>query len=86
MFTCVRDHSAELIERLRYVLNSRDDFERINHIISEKAEIGDVKGAAEFYQLIRYSYASSCDSFGGKDCDELKQKIIEHKKCVEERD
>ena len=66
LFTCVRDHSAELIERLRYVLNSRDDFERIKHIISEKAEIGDVKRAAEFYQLIRYSYASGCDSFGGK--------------------
>ena len=53
--TCVRDHSSELIERLRYVLNSREDFDRIKHIISEKAEIGDVKRAAEFYQLIRYS-------------------------------
>lgn len=66
LFTCVRDHSSELIERLRYVLNSREDFDRIKHIISEKAEIGDVKRAAEFYQLIRYSYASGCDSFGGK--------------------
>ena len=66
LYTCVRDHSAELIERLRFVLNSREDFDRIKHIISEKAEIGDVQRAAEFYQLIRYSYASGCDSFGGK--------------------
>ena len=66
LFYCVREHSAELRERLCYVLNSREDFERIRHIVNEKAEIGDVKRAAEFYQLIRYSYASSCDSFGGK--------------------
>ena len=66
LFYCVREHSEELIEKLRYVLNCREDFDRIKHIISEKAEIGDVQRAAEFYQLIRYSYASSCDSFGGK--------------------
>lgn len=66
LFYCVREHSGELIDRLRYVLNSREDFDRIKHIVSEKAEIGDIKRAAEFYQLIRYSYASSCDSFGGK--------------------
>lgn len=66
LFYCVREHSEELIEKLRYVLNCREDFDRIKHIISEKAEIGDVQRASEFYQLIRYSYASSCDSFGGK--------------------
>ena len=66
LYFCVRDKSAELIEKLRFVLNSREDFDRIKHIVSEKAEIGDVQRAAEFYQLIRYSYASSCDSFGGK--------------------
>lgn len=66
LFTCVRDCPEKLIERLRYVLNSREDFDRIKHIVSEKAEIGDVKRAAEFYQLIRYSYAGGCDSFGGK--------------------
>ena len=66
LFYCVREHSGELIEKLRYVLNCREDFDRIKHIISEKAEIGDVQRAAQFYQLIRYSYASGCDSFGGK--------------------
>ncbi len=66
LFYCVHEHSAELIEKLRYVLNCREDFDRIKHIISEKAEIGDIQRAAEFYQLIRYSYASGCDSFGGK--------------------
>jgi len=66
LFYCVREHCDELIEKLWYVLNCREDFDRIKHIISEKAEIGDVQRAAEFYQLIRYSYASGCDSFGGK--------------------
>ena len=66
LFYCVREHSLELIEKLRYVLNCREDFDPVKHIISEKAEIGDVQRAAEFYQLIRYSYASGCDSFGGK--------------------
>lgn len=92
LYTCVRDHSAELIESLRFVLNSREDFDRIKHIISEKAEIGDVKRAAEFYQLIRYSYASGCDSFGGKPhsmwgnfplieqaCRRLQKVVIENK-------
>mgnify|MGYP001163135593 FL=1 len=92
LYTCVRDHSTELIERLRYVLNSREDFDRIKHIISEPAQIGDVKRAAEFYQLIRYSYASSCDSFGGKPhsmwsnfplieqaCRRLQKVVIENK-------
>ena len=66
LFYCVREHSGELIEKLRYVLNCREDFERIKHIINEKAEIGDIQRAANFYQLIRYSYASGCDSYGGK--------------------
>lgn len=66
LFYCVREHSGKLIEKLRYVLNCREDFERIRHIINEKAEIGDVQRAAWFYQLIRYSYASGCDSYGGK--------------------
>ena len=66
LFYCVREHSEELIEKLRYVLNCREDFDRLKHIISEKAEIGDVQRAANFYQLIRYSYASGCDSYGGK--------------------
>ena len=47
MFYCVREHSEELIEKLRFVLNCREDFDRIKHIISEKAEIGDVQRAAQ---------------------------------------
>ena len=33
LFYCVREHSAELIEKLRYVLNCREDFDRIKHIL-----------------------------------------------------
>lgn len=66
LFTCVREHSNDLISLLRYVINSREDFNRIKEIAYQKATIGDVKRAAEFYQLIRYSYASGCDSYAAK--------------------
>ena len=62
LFFCVRNHSTELLERLKFVINSREDFDRIKSITDKKAEIGDVQRAADFYQLIRYSYASGCDS------------------------
>lgn len=65
LFFCVRNHSAELLEWLNYVINSREDFDRIKSIVNQKAIIGDVQRAADFYQLIRFSYASGCDSFGG---------------------
>lgn len=66
LYTCVRDHSKELIDELTYVLNCREDFDKMKHIVHEKASSGDVKRAAQFYQLIRYSYSGSCDSFGGR--------------------
>ena len=59
LFYCVREHSGELIEKLRYVLNCREDFDRLKHIISEKAEIGDVQRAANFC-LARYNYFGVC--------------------------
>lgn len=31
LYFCVRDKSVELIEKLRFVLNSREDFDRIKH-------------------------------------------------------
>ncbi len=51
LFYCVREHSGELIEKLRYVLNCREDFERIKHIINEKAEIGDIQRLQTFTSL-----------------------------------
>ena len=69
LYRCVRDMPNELIAELRYVLDSREDFERIKMLFKTNAEMTDVERAAHFYQLIRYSYASGCDSFGSQPHD-----------------
>lgn len=66
LYRCVRDHPDELCEELQYSLNSRADFENIRKAITTKTEIPDIKRAAYFYQLIRYSYASGLDSYGAQ--------------------
>ena len=66
LYRCVRDHSDELCEELRYTLNSRTDFEYIRNVLHTRTEIPDIKRAAYFYQIIRYSYASGLDSFGAQ--------------------
>jgi DNA adenine methylase len=63
LYRCVRDKPDELITELYYVLDSREDFERIKKLFKTNSEMTDVQRAANFYQLIRYSYASGCDSF-----------------------
>jgi DNA adenine methylase len=66
LFRCVRDKPDELIAELEFTLNSRLDFKHVRNELKSKAEtLPDVKRAAYFYQLIRQSYASSLDSFGG---------------------
>lgn len=45
-------------KELKYVLNSREEFERVRSILDTEQVEDDVKRAAFFYQLIRYSYAS----------------------------
>ena len=42
------------------------DYEEIRSILLEHAEVTDVKRAAAFFKLIRYSYGSGCTSFGGQ--------------------
>lgn len=64
LFRCVRDKPDLLIRALRYVLNSREDFDRIRLALAQKRRTTDVQRAAWFYQLIRYSYASGLKSFG----------------------
>jgi DNA adenine methylase len=66
LFRCVRDKPDELIAELEFTLNSRLDFKHVRQELKTRAEqLPDVKRAAYFYQLIRQSYASSLDSFGG---------------------
>ena len=68
LYRCVRDKPNKLKYKLRYVLNSREDFDRIALLhkrgIFEK--LCDADRASKFYQLIRYSYASGLDSFGSQ--------------------
>lgn len=65
LYRCVRDKPNKLKYKLRYVLNSREDFNWISglHKNGLFSRFYDVDRAAKFYQLIRYSYASSLDSF-----------------------
>ena len=66
LYRCVRDHPEELCEELKYVLNSRIDFDYVRKMLHTKTELPDIKRAAYFYQLIRHSYASGIDSFGAQ--------------------
>ncbi|WP_346065899.1 DNA adenine methylase [Lacrimispora amygdalina] len=69
LYRCVRDQYEELKKELKYVLNSREEFERVRSILDTEQVEDDVKRAAYFYQLIRYSYASGLTSFGSQPHD-----------------
>lgn len=66
LYRCVREHPTELKDELTFVLNARLDFEYMKEVLHTKAVLPDVRRAAYFYALIRYSYASGTDSFGGQ--------------------
>lgn len=66
LYRCVRDAPKELIEELRYTLNSRQDFDHIRTEMKTRVNIPDVRRAAYFYQLIRQSYASGLDSYASQ--------------------
>lgn len=40
--------------------------EELLRLLTEKAELGDVRKAAAFYKVVRYSYAAGGTSYGGK--------------------
>lgn len=42
------------------------DFREYKELITTQAELGDVRRAATFYKLIRYSYAAGGNSFNGQ--------------------
>lgn len=68
LYRCVRDNPNKLKYKLRYVLDSREDFDWIASLHKRGlfSRFRDVDRAAKFYQLIRYSYASGLDSFGSQ--------------------
>jgi DNA adenine methylase len=69
LFFCVRDRPEEMIARLEFVLNAREDFNQVRAILRAKTPLPDVTRAAYFYQVIRQSYASGLDSFGASPKD-----------------
>lgn len=69
LYLCVQNEELEkeLKLRLGRAINSEVIFKRLMEANKTPVtDMPDVKRAAEFYQLIRYSYGSSCDSFGGQ--------------------
>ena len=69
LFRCVRDKPDLLIRSLRYVLNSREDFERARRALEQGRRSTDIQRAAWFYQIIRQSYGSGLNSFAGQPHD-----------------
>jgi len=68
LFRIVRDKPDLLITALRYVLNSRADFEYVRLALRQK-HTTDVQRAAWFYQIIRQSYAAGLSSFASQPHD-----------------
>ena len=68
LYRCVRDKPDLLMNALKYVLNSREDFDRVRRALSRKRTT-DVQRAAWFYQIIRYSYASALTNYGSQPHD-----------------
>jgi len=69
LYRCVREKPKELIDALKYVLNSRQDFDYIKNTLKIDSTASDIQKAAWFYQLIRYSYAAGLTSFGSQPHD-----------------
>ena len=69
LYRCVREKPDLLINALNYVLNSREDFDRIRKALDRRQRTTDIQRAAWFYQVIRYSYASALKSFAGQPHD-----------------
>ena len=57
------EHLSEELEIATQFLKE-PEAEEIRQMLSQRAETGDVKRAAAFYKIIRYSYGSGCTSYG----------------------
>ena len=54
---------------LTEILLKPPEAEAIRTLLLERAPRGDVRRAADFFKLVRYSFSGSSKSFGGKPCD-----------------
>lgn len=80
---------------VNYMLNSRLDFEYMKGMLHSRAVLPDVRRAAYYYALIRYSYAAGTSTFGSQPhamwnnfpliesaAGRLQKVVIENKDCV----
>lgn len=63
LFRAVRDHPNELKDRLLYVLHSREDFQIAQRRLVQFPPVDPIQRAADFYQVIRQSYAGNGKQF-----------------------
>lgn len=95
LYRCVREQPEALRNELRYMLNSCLDFEYMKGMLHSQAVLPDVRRAAYYYALIRYSYAAGTSTFGSQPhamwnnfpliesaAGRLQKVVIENKDCV----
>ena len=89
------DYLDEEMELTRRYLEP-PDAKTIRRMMLERAPRGDVRRAADYFKLIRYSFSGGAKSFAGKSCDirrffhlvwecsrRLAEVVIENKDCVD---
>lgn len=62
------EHLAEELAIAEHFLKE-PEAEEISALLKERAQMGDVKRAAAFYKIIRFSYGSGCTSYGCRPFD-----------------
>lgn len=62
MFRVVKAEPEALFRELDWTLNSREDFEQLRALASNKVEMSSLARAANFFRLIKLNYGSKCVS------------------------
>ena len=63
LYRVVREHPEELKDRLLYVLHNREDFKLAQRRLAQFPPADPIQQAADFYQIIRQSYAGNGKQF-----------------------
>ena len=64
LYRCIRERPQELMDRLTFVLNAREDFKRALRRLKEGGYSDEIQRAADFYQVIQFSYGGKGSSYG----------------------
>ena len=63
LYRVVREHPEELKDRLLYVMHNREDFKLVQRRLAQFPPADPIQRAADFYQIIRQSYAGNGKQF-----------------------